>query len=260
MHVKGSDQKVATHLIMLFVAGKVGGRAGRREGARQREDDNALALEEVRSGHVLPRERVITADLPRVFVMVEQAEGVKCKAERLAQTAHEHGSQSKHLLIANASLEDNIWHDVSFLRRVLATAQCHGTLGEHHSILESLHEHFRENLYKTRLATCEPEPSYTAGKAAWPASETDIGAARAAAAELMERAPASVSAVARRRAMSCKSMKFRCLLDRAYGCWRVQGTWYAQYCTVVSSFIFEEQLLHPYFPGKCGGDPRKILY
>ena len=50
-------------LVLGLVAGQVGGGAGRGEGAGQAEDDHALALEDVRRRHVLPREGVVAADL-----------------------------------------------------------------------------------------------------------------------------------------------------------------------------------------------------
>ena len=50
-------------LVLGLVAGQVGGGAGRGEGAGQREDDHALALEDVRRRHVLPLAGVVAADL-----------------------------------------------------------------------------------------------------------------------------------------------------------------------------------------------------
>ena len=57
------DTAALDGLVMLLVAGEVGGRAGGREGAGQREDDNALALEDIRGLDVLPGEGVVAGDL-----------------------------------------------------------------------------------------------------------------------------------------------------------------------------------------------------
>ena len=56
------DSARLDRLVVLLVPGQVSRRAGRREGARQREDDHPLALHDVVRRDVLPGEGIVAAD------------------------------------------------------------------------------------------------------------------------------------------------------------------------------------------------------